>query len=188
MSIERKNRHKAWCHFVALGLIPVDANKSDWILHHKDPTLKFRDRVRYEEWRFEDLRPMTRAEHARIHDQDSVWINNGVSEGKIHKDVPIPPGWVTGRLWSPDKRHLEKMRKGSSHPRSEETKLRMRKPKSEEHRRNISKAKRSPLWDKAEEIAEKYRETGSTVKVAKMFGVSQALIYNILRKNEETEG
>ena len=38
-----------------------------WVLHHKDPTLKTIDIIRYYEWRVEDLEPMTLNEHASLH-------------------------------------------------------------------------------------------------------------------------
>lgn len=43
-----------------------------WILHHKDSTLKQKDPVRYHEWRPEDLEPMTRSEHMKIHFPDAI--------------------------------------------------------------------------------------------------------------------
>lgn len=63
----KENHKKAWCYFVALGLLPVDAKKNEWCLHHKDPLLKYEDPVRYNEWRFEDLVPMTTSEHMKLH-------------------------------------------------------------------------------------------------------------------------
>ena len=38
-----------------------------WVLHHIDPELKYKDPQRYNEWRIEDLKPMTKSEHAKIH-------------------------------------------------------------------------------------------------------------------------
>lgn len=37
------------------------------VLHHKDPTLKYTNPERYDEWRPEDLIVMTKAEHNRLH-------------------------------------------------------------------------------------------------------------------------
>ena len=63
----KANHKRAWCHFMALGLLPVDATKNEWCLHHKDPTLKYKDPRRYNEWRFEDLVPMLKSEHTSMH-------------------------------------------------------------------------------------------------------------------------
>lgn len=63
----KKNHTRAWCHFVALGFIPPNAKKNEWCLHHKDPTLKYKDLLRYNEWRVEDLVPMLKSEHTSMH-------------------------------------------------------------------------------------------------------------------------
>lgn len=61
------NHKKAWCYFIALGLLPADAKKNEWCLHHKDQTLKYKDPHRYNEWRVEDLVPMLKSEHTSMH-------------------------------------------------------------------------------------------------------------------------
>lgn len=286
-----KRNRIAFAYFQAIGKIPYDAGLSEWCLHHVDTTLKYTDRARYDEWRVEDLVPMLRTEHNKLHgelkhgshlseetkrkiseaqkgvpktEEQKEHIRQGMAESgagerisaikkELYQDKTKCPMYGRhhseetkrkmsearkgrpGRKWTDEaKRKMSRSRRDPIWDKQEEVVCRyeelgsvaktaaeygadkalvyrmlkdagvvfhrsgwrlsenartsMMKPKSEEHRRNISKAKRSPLWDKAEEIAEKYRETGSTVKVAKMFGVSQALIYNILRKNEETEG
>ena len=68
MSKEYKINHtKAWCYFIASGLLPYNAKKNQWCLHHVDTTLRYRDRARYNEWRVEDLVPMLKSEHIRLH-------------------------------------------------------------------------------------------------------------------------
>lgn len=47
-------------------------NNPEMVLHHKDPTLKYRDPQRYLEWRVEDLEVMTVREHARLHSKGKV--------------------------------------------------------------------------------------------------------------------
>ena len=42
-------------------------NRKGWVLHHKDPTLRHTDINRYNEWRIEDVVPMTNEEHSRLH-------------------------------------------------------------------------------------------------------------------------
>lgn len=50
--------------------------KDDYIdLHHIDPTLKYRDRERYDLWLDEDLVEMDRGEHHKLH---SAGENNGM--------------------------------------------------------------------------------------------------------------
>ena len=61
------NHTKAWCYFIALGLLPYNAKKNEWVLHHKDPELRDKDPVRYNEWRIEDLVPMLKSEHTSMH-------------------------------------------------------------------------------------------------------------------------
>ena len=61
------NHTKAWCYFIALGLLPYNAKKNEWVLHHKDSELKYKDPVRYNEWRIEDLVPMLKSEHTSMH-------------------------------------------------------------------------------------------------------------------------
>lgn len=44
---------------------------NDYVLHHKDKTLKYTDPERYAEWRIEDLEVMTREEHNKVHIDDN---------------------------------------------------------------------------------------------------------------------
>ena len=68
MSKEYKINHtKAWCYFIASGLLPYNAKKNEWVLHHKDIELKYVNPARYNEWRVEDLVPMLKSEHTRLH-------------------------------------------------------------------------------------------------------------------------
>ena len=61
------NHQKAWLYFIELGLLPIDAKKNEWCLHHTDINLKYTDPQRYEEWRVDDLVPMLKTEHTRLH-------------------------------------------------------------------------------------------------------------------------
>lgn len=61
------NHTRAWCYFIALGLLPYNVKKNEWVLHHKDPELRYKDPVRYNEWRIEDLVPMLKSEHTAMH-------------------------------------------------------------------------------------------------------------------------
>lgn len=68
--IYKINHGKAWAYFVYIGKIPTDAKKHEWCLHHIDVNLKYDDPERYDEWRIEDLVPMTTKEHIRLHTKD----------------------------------------------------------------------------------------------------------------------
>lgn len=56
--ISRRNRIRASKYFD----LP-----DGWVLHHKDVTLRHNDIERYIEWRPEDLVPMSRVEHNKLH-------------------------------------------------------------------------------------------------------------------------
>lgn len=63
-----KNRLKAEQYFVSIGLMPPRKERTEkWVLHHIDPSLKTRDPIRYNEWRIEDLVPMTNSAHITLH-------------------------------------------------------------------------------------------------------------------------
>lgn len=63
----RRNHRRAWDYFVSIGKIPMFAKKNEWCLHHKDTNLRVTDPERYNEWRVEDLVPMLKADHSRLH-------------------------------------------------------------------------------------------------------------------------
>lgn len=197
---------------MSIGAIPRDATKFEWVLHHKDPELRHKDPARYAEWRIEDLEPMLKSEHTRLHhagkvvseetkakisqapkteewkrkvsealkgrtvpeerrkrisesvklalqdperkakmsaahlgqvpwnkgmcrerpakdpQKGRIWVNNGERSIKVLPDK-IPEGWTLGRIggWK----------------YSEESKLKMRKAKSEETRRKISEGRKA---------------------------------------------
>lgn len=67
MKQDRKNRNIAFAYFQAIGLIPKNAGKNEWQLHHKDVNLRHEDKTRYDEWRIEDLVPMLTHCHRRLH-------------------------------------------------------------------------------------------------------------------------
>lgn len=58
-------RDKAFQYFKDIGDIPDDGDK--WVLHHINPMLRHFDRQRYDEWRIEDLLPMTNEQHMKLH-------------------------------------------------------------------------------------------------------------------------
>lgn len=60
----KSQKKKAWMYFYPEG----NGNpKKSYCLHHKDPTLKYRDPIRYAEWRIEDLEMLGFSEHSRLH-------------------------------------------------------------------------------------------------------------------------
>lgn len=59
-----KNHKKSCLHFWP----ELNGNVlKGWVLHHKDPTLKYKDPIRYAEWRIEDIEPLTRSIHNSLH-------------------------------------------------------------------------------------------------------------------------
>lgn len=58
MKQSTRNYRNAWGYFVVTGEIPKDAKYNEWRLVHRDATLKYSDRARYDEWRVEDLVPV----------------------------------------------------------------------------------------------------------------------------------
>lgn len=70
MKQERINHNITFAYYQAIGKIPKDVKKNEWCLHHIDTTLRYRDKTRYDEWRIEDVIPMLRSEHSRIHSRD----------------------------------------------------------------------------------------------------------------------
>lgn len=82
-----------------------------WVLHHKDPCLINEDPERYHEWRVEDLEPMTKGDHRRLH------MKIAVANGDTKK---------YGRPLSEE--HKEKLREYA------------KRPKSEDHKKKISES------------------------------------------------
>jgi len=88
--------------------------KQGYVLHHKDPTLKYRDPERYDEWRPEDLVMMSNSEHSRLHyteDKRQKMTNASMPKhlGKHHwhkgEDACLAEecpgeGWIRGINWS----------------------------------------------------------------------------------------
>ena len=72
MNTSRRNRNIAFAYFQAIGRIPKDESSSNWCLHHNDTTLKELDPDRYHEWRVEDLSPMMKSDHIRLHNKGKV--------------------------------------------------------------------------------------------------------------------
>lgn len=65
MAINNIKNHRNACRYFWPEL--DGKNPKGIVLHHKDPSLKDNDPERYDEWRPEDLVPMKREEHARLH-------------------------------------------------------------------------------------------------------------------------
>ena len=68
--IANLNSHdKTWVYYQIIGRIPVSYTPGEYALHHIDPELKYTDKARYDEWRIEDVIPVTAAEHKAIHNK-----------------------------------------------------------------------------------------------------------------------
>ena len=118
----RTNKKKAQKVFEEMGLLPKERGHYDYVLHHKDPNLKYTDYERYCEWRIEDLEVMTYSEHSKMH-------HIGFNQSEETK---------------------RKIGQKNSRPMSEETKQKIssklkgksKGPFSEEHREKLSLSKK----------------------------------------------
>ena len=75
------NYKNAWAYFYPEG---NGKPLKGYNLHHKDPTLKYRDPVRYLEWRPEDLELLTASEHTKLHAklrENDLEYKNKLSKG-----------------------------------------------------------------------------------------------------------
>lgn len=147
----------AWACFVAVGLIPKDAGRYEYVLHHKDLDLQQRDPERYDMWLVDDLVPMTRAEHNRVHRRTA-----GHKLSEQTKDI------IRGKMkeyYSSDevrRAHAEKIKAGLP-----------------------EKAwNKSDVWERADEIARRYQEDVSATcsMLGSLYGVSAPVIQKILKK------
>lgn len=64
-AFSHRNRSRAWKEFYPEG--KGQRAKPGYVLHHKDPTWKYNDPIRYAEWRIEDLEMLTYKEHSEVH-------------------------------------------------------------------------------------------------------------------------
>lgn len=64
---EYVNKKAAREHFESLGI-----DMAHKVMHHVDKRMKSENPERYAEWRPEDLVPMTKSEHRRLHMKDAV--------------------------------------------------------------------------------------------------------------------
>ena len=67
----KRNHDTTWAYYVSIGLIPKETTHYDYVLHHKDTSLKENERERYDEWRIEDVIPLTWAEHNTVHHSET---------------------------------------------------------------------------------------------------------------------
>lgn len=126
MTESRRNHKYAWGYFVSIGKIPRDAGKNEWCLHHRDITLKTTDPDRYHKWLIEDLEPMLKSEHIKLH-------QSGRKRSKETREL------ISSKLKG--KKRTEEQRQRIS----EATKLAFQKPE------NIAKLKARPShspWNK----------------------------------------
>ena len=169
----RKNHTIAWNYFVKIGLIPEN-DQHKYVLHHKDPSLKTEDPERYDEWRIEDLIPMTKSDHSSFHNKGKTVIfteehKQHISEN--HADVSGENNPMYGKnikdfmseeSYSEWKRKMSENNKGNKHALgkhwklSEETKAKMRKPKSELHKQHLRENNASHRQEVRDKIAKSH--------------------------------
>ena len=75
-AISMRNKRKAYKYFESIGLLPINRTRNEYVLHHKDITLKAKNPERYIEWNIEDLVVMPRSEHSRLHQTGNLY-NSG---------------------------------------------------------------------------------------------------------------
>ena len=61
---ETQLKNETWSYYMKYMNL---ASHKGLDLHHKDPNLKHTNPKRYHEWRIEDVEPLTRADHRKIH-------------------------------------------------------------------------------------------------------------------------
>lgn len=151
----KENHTRAWCYFIAMGKLPVDAKKNEWVLHHADMTLKALDPVRYNEWRVEDLVPMLRAEHAKLHGSSrtlSEETKRKISQantGKrrtLEQRQRISDATRIALSTSEAKEHLKNRPKPSDELKQKISKAVKAAMDNHEVRDKISKGRKAQLW------------------------------------------
>lgn len=145
--ISNLNKKKAWDYFVAQGVIPADAGRWEYVLHHIDPLWKHNDIERYIQWNIEDLVVMRSGEHTSLHwklDYESrcnkLKGHYVSAETRAKLSKPRSYHWT---LSDATKQKMSKSKMG--HSVSDEAKKRMSesatgKSKSDLHRQHISEA------------------------------------------------
>lgn len=113
------------------------------VMHHIDPTLRYRDYERYLEWRIEDLMVMSFSDHSKLHTQgedNPMYGKHHTEETKAKLSESL-----TGREFTLEHReNLSKASKG--------------RPKSEEHKRKLSEANKGKGSPRTEETRKKMSE------------------------------
>lgn len=167
MKKERINHDKSWAYFVSIGKIPVDAKKCEWCLHHVDQKLKYEDIDRYNEWRIEDLVPMTTTEHMKLHaknrhhtEESKKKISQTLKGHEVSEETRKKIGdacrgrqnpktsaglkeyFKTHDSWIKGKHHTEESKKKMSERLKGENHPLFGKHRSEETKRKISEAQR----------------------------------------------
>lgn len=111
--ISIKNKRKARAYFGIIG-------QPNLVLHHINPDWRHNDIERYIQWNIEDLQVMTVAEHNTLHHKGKQLSDE---HRKILSETNKANQYCKGKHWN----------------LSEETKQKMRKPKSKETREKMSK-------------------------------------------------
>lgn len=112
--ISRRNHYRAVQYFN----LP-----KGWVLHHKDESLRHNNLDRYIEWNPDDLIPMPKEEHARLH-------LNGLKNLEKGRGRPLS---------EETKRKISESARGANNPNYGKT-------ESEETRRKIAESKLGKHW------------------------------------------
>ena len=103
-------------------------NRKGWVLHHKDQSLRHTDINRYNEWRIEDVIPMTNEDHIRLHSKGNHYkLGHKASDetrAKMSASMKGRKAWNKGISPSDDTRaKMSEACKGRKH--SDETRAKM---------------------------------------------------------------
>lgn len=152
------------CHAKAVEYFKLPKG---WVLHHIDPTMVINDLDRYIHWYIEDLQPMPKGEHFRIHNLGkekseetckllsktvkASWDNDPERKKELSRRVsgennPMYGSGKFGNKEHPDTKGEKNGMYGKKHTEeskrkmSEAQKNREYKPFTETHKQNLSKA------------------------------------------------
>lgn len=81
----KEAKRQAYLHF-----FPECGGKcrEGWVMHHKNPALKYEDPKRYKAWNIEDLEAMTNEEHCRWHAIHPTTFDFQKYKEALYEEIP----------------------------------------------------------------------------------------------------
>ena len=174
-----KNRNRTWSYFQRLGMIPADATKQTWVLHHIDETMKHLDPERYALWRPQDVWPLPVPVHRAYHNR---MTHSGKKLSETHRERFV----AAGRAWREEhpeewSRRVSESQKGRV--QSKETRERISQTKKEAYVKNEHPNYNGEIHAAAGDICRKYVDGSSTVALSREYSCTPNLICSILEEN-----